>query len=868
MQYIKDLTEVRAVDVPLVGGKGANLGELVSLGIPVPPGFCITTEAYEAFIQANDLGPAIRDATTAIQPGDPQSTTQASQRIRSLIEAAPVPTAIGDEVRQAYAALGEGSVAVRSSATAEDLPEASFAGQHESRLNVTGVKAVTAAVKSTWASLWAAAAIQYRADNGYDHHAVSMAVVAQRMLEPDTSGVLYTVNPLSGDTQRVVIHATYGLGEGLVSGETASDIYRVNKKTRVIDARAISKKGSMTVAAATGGTATEAVPEAMANAVALSDDEARALAVLGQRVEEHYGTPMDIEWCIVQGEAYLVQARPMTAVPVEQQADEWENPVPGAKWRRNWRVGEWLSDPVTPLFATLLLPVLVAGREEQGFNHLGWNIPKAFMMPQPWYCILNGYFFTRADPPNMGGARTDMAQRSRMLTDRMGWYKEWERTHLPAYLERLAGFQAMDLSAASSDDIMSRLDELCKDAGEWWYLQAPIGYGFEQMFFGGLYNQKITAKDKPLYMAFFSGYDSEILKGQRTLHAIYRETRANEALREVFEGNEPQAVLEALDSTAAGRVLLGKLHGYWADYGHQISSFDLFFPTSGEAPEVTVRALQSYLEADPPDPAKQLAEQEARRATAVALFHQALADISPEDAETLRRLLEWHQLCASMREDIAFHFQKLWPLMRAGVMELARRLNKSGVLDSPGLVFFLNKDEVWGVARGMESSGTVASEGLTSLAMRRMKEWQDRRRLSPPDRIPPADDPAWEGPIPGMNASGLKTGEDGRYLVGQGASPGRITARARVLHSTDELGSFQRGEVLVTAAASPAWTLLFPLAAAVVADTGGGATHSSMVAREYGIPAVMGTGVATQQIKDGDTITVDGTEGIVYLDSR
>ncbi len=239
---------------------------------------------------------------------------------------------------------------------------------------------------------------------------------------------------------------------------------------------------------------------------------------------------------------------------------------------------------------------------------------------------------------------------------------------------------------------------------------------------------------------------------------------------------------------------------------------------------------------------------------------KAIGDWPEDDAETFRRLLTWHQLCAAIREDIAFHFQKLWPLMRSGVLALGRRLERGGALDSADLVFFLTKEEVW------HAAGESKPGDLTSKARERRDLWERQRQLSPPDRIPPPQHEAWQSMSAVMVKPGLQRRDDGRVLVGHGASPGKVTARARVMRSASDFSVLRRGEVLVTVAASPAWTPLFSLASAVVTEIGGGATHSSMVAREYGIPAVMGTGVATQEIADGQTITVDGTSGVVYLD--
>ncbi|MEE9284792.1 MAG: PEP-utilizing enzyme, partial [Dehalococcoidia bacterium] len=345
------------------------------------------------------------------------------------------------------------------------------------------------------------------------------------------------------------------------------------------------------------------------------------------------------------------------------------------------------------------------------------------------------------------------------------------------------------------------------------------------------------------------------------------ELRAGSHLRSLFLNAADDSLPQALSTTPAGSSFLSKLDAYRKDFGHQVFSFDLLMPTLGEQPEPTFQVLRSYLSQELPDPAEVLAEQARKRQEAVAQVMKAIGSWPEADAETFRALLNWHQICASIREDIAFHFQKLWPLMRAGVLELGRRLERAGALDASDLVFFLTKDELW-MAAG-EPAGQRSKVGsFTSLARERREAWERQRRLSPPDRIPPPQDSAWAETGRMFGQYGLQRGDDGPVLMGHGASPGRVTAPARVMRSMADFGGLKRGEVLVTVAASPAWTALFALASAVVTEIGGGATHSSMVAREFGIPAVMGTGVATQEIVDGQLITVDGTNGVVYLQGR
>jgi pyruvate,water dikinase len=864
-RYVRQLSAIRLQDVPQVGGKAASLGELISLGVAVPSGFCITVSAYESFVKSTGLDEILGGDPKLLDVDDDAQLDQHTGRIRSLFRAEAVPAVVAKELARAYETLGTEAVAVRSSATTEDLAEASFAGQHETYLNVRDAAALLEALVGCWASLWKPRAVRYRVHNGFSVDGAGMAVVVQKMISPRAAGVLYTADPISGERGRLVISSSYGLGEAVVSGQVTPDTFHVRKEGQEIVVRAISRKASKSVAAVGGGTKEQAVERGEADAPSISDEEVIEVAKLGVKVEDHYGSPLDIEWGIDSDGVHLLQARPLTALPDPPEEDLWENPVPGARWRRNWRVGEWLSDPVTPLFSTLLLPVLVAGREEQGFNHLGWDLPKTFEMARPWYCIVNGFFFTRSDPPFRGEApNTDLAARAAILTERKPAYLLWQEKHLSAWLKRLETFRKVDLAAAKWNEILSLIDEVAMDAGEFWYLQAPIGYGFEEMFFHGFYEERFDEQQRPHYTAFFSGYDSLALKGQRMLYGLAQQARTRPHIRKLIQEESPADVLASLPTMDGGEQVLSGLREYWRDYGHQIFSFDWHFPTLGEQPELTISLLRSYLDPEVPDPAVMLARKRRDREQAMAYIDGATSEWTSEDVDAFRGLLEWHQLCAGIREDIAFHQQKLWPIMRAAVAEFGKRLAGDGRLPSADLVSFLHKEEL--VDASGSPASTVPVHDLSSVALARQAEWEQRRALSPPDRIPPSTDPSWgEGVGLRIRDYGAHDGEEGRYLTGHGASPGKVTARARVVDDPSDFGLFQRGEILVTISAGPGWTPLFSLASAVVTEVGGGASHSSMVAREYGIPAVMGTGVATREIETGQTITVDGTLGTVHL---
>ncbi|ACX52822.1 phosphoenolpyruvate synthase [Ammonifex degensii KC4] len=323
-RFIRWFHELTKEDIPLVGGKGANLGELTQAGIPVPPGFCVTAEAYKHFIEATGLAPKIKEIIASTNVDNLEELMQNTERVRELIKSTPVPPEIEEEIVSAYKELAAGgpepAVAVRSSATAEDLPEASFAGQQETYLNVRGTAEVVEAVRKCWASLWTARATAYRQAQGFDHFAVYLSAVVQKMIQSERSGVAFTVNPVTGVRDELMINASWGLGEAVVSGAVTPDEYLVDKNTRRIKSKNIASKSVMIVARPDAPSGTVKVEVARhlgpeyVEKQCLSDEEILELTDILLRVEKHYGSPQDIEWGYEKGKFYILQARPVTAL--------------------------------------------------------------------------------------------------------------------------------------------------------------------------------------------------------------------------------------------------------------------------------------------------------------------------------------------------------------------------------------------------------------------------------------------------------------------------------------------------------------------------------------------------------------------------
>src|SRR6266581_2797322 len=368
-----------------VGGKEANLSQLVRAGFPVPTGFLVSTAAYRAFVQDNDLQQQIVAKARSSAATDVEAVSAA---IRQLFERANIPSTVAAAIQQAYAALGPAGkalvpLAVRSSATAEDLPGASFADQQETYLNVRGEQALLQAVKRCWASLWTPRALTYRARQGIDPATVSEAVVAQVLVPADASGVLFTANPLTGARDEIVIDAAWGLGEAIVSGLVTPDHLIADKATGTLKQVVVADKTVMT-APTSIGTEERAVETDRRRAQVLDAAQVAQLVRLGSAIEAHYATPQDIEWCLAGEECWIVQSRPITTLP--NVSVHWESPVPGARWFKHTQAAEWATEPLSPLGATTTFATMIAARQR--------GLPDQRL---PWSVLVNGWLYTRAD---------------------------------------------------------------------------------------------------------------------------------------------------------------------------------------------------------------------------------------------------------------------------------------------------------------------------------------------------------------------------------------------------------------------------------------------------------------------------------------
>lgn len=801
------LASVRATDLPTAGGKGANLGELIAAGLPVPPGFVVTTEAYRVHAAHADLNP-VRAAA------DPAGA-------RALLTGTRLDASARHAIAAALAELGpEGTrVAVRSSATAEDLPGAAFAGQQDTFLDVSGTEAVLDAVRRCWASLWTDRAADYRQRQGIDPREVAIAVVVQRMVPAEAAGVVFTANPLTGRRDELVVDAASGLGEAVVSGEVTPE-HLVLARDGSVRSVALQHDGARRV---------------------LADDAAAQLADLAVAAERHFSAlagearPQDIEWALADGRVSLVQARPMTALPPEPPELD---PIQRA-------VGPFFLEMFTqrpyPLDVTGWLGPGVVRMLDIMAGSMGVRFPPLAELLRERDGVALQLVPPRPRPSLLTiGAPLSVARRMRAYDTR-----RWTEDPLFAEFEAaVADLDAEDPAALPWPDLIRRVDR-CNAAME------PLARVRARYLPGSFVP---FAPLRLLLAAFGLGrLASPLVAGGRTrtregndaLEVLAAVVRADPKLARAAGAHDAAGFLAAVRTTPEFGAFAGQLDAYLAEYGHRESTSIVMAtaPTWRDDP-TPVGALLQSLAAAPPDSSPRDPSAEALEEL---LEHPLLR--SRRASAAARAVVEACRRGLAFREDTHFHITRLMPPLRATFVELGRRLVAAGAVAAPEDVFHLRLEELRALRDPVVMDDAEASR-VRGLAERRARL---RREY--------AGVPMLEPTLFARDRAGA--GAAGALLTGTPASGGVAAGPVRVVLGPEDFASLHAGEVLVCPNTNPSWTPLFARAAAVVVDTGGLGSHAAIVAREYGVPAVMATGNGTSVLADGQRVRVDGTRGRV-----
>ena len=832
------LGDPQAADPALVGPKAAHLSALAA-SHPVPPGFCLTAEAYRRAEREGGIDPELS---------------------RAIVDA--YAQLVGD-------ASPPPPVAVRSSALDEDGPAASFAGQHETILGVVGLDAVLEAIDRTWASLHSETALAYRRDHGLPEDGLALAVLVQRLVLADASGVAFSVDPVSGRRDRMVVNATWGLGESLVAGHVTPDGWTLDKTSLAAVESRPSSKTKMTVVAGQG-TKEIAVPGFLRDRPALADDTLAAVATLARDLEARQGWPVDAEFAVADGSLYLLQCRPVTALP-EPAAGALvgpDDPLGGlpAPWRDEDDARKhWKRDRMHfPGQVTLLDLELLRLAVDEGLAHGArtYGIPITNLVRRFWTYYYDSSQRIELTEAELASWRARGA--AAVAEIEAGFENVWSWRWRPEIEAHLAFWSAFDLQGADDATLLTHLDETHERLARLWrvHFEIVIPMGRARDVFVAFYRELFDGATELDAVGLLQGQETLTTRAGAALWAVRDAVEAVPGLSVELTALPSGAVQGALadrDEAAAAREALAD---YLADFGHRTLYIALTARSLTEDPTPVITMLQDALRRPGQDARARHAEVVAERERRVAEARETLLGYPAPVRSEFDRLLAAAQFASRLDEDHAFLLDYgTTASVRGVVLEVGRRLAATGAVAAPEDAFHLSWDELRATFAAMPTLDRRALVAERQDEMRRYADAQPPETLGTPlDATGAAGDTFFGRPPPETREPDVVTGNPG--------SSGRARGRARVLRDLNDAGDLEPGEILVATTTSQPWTPLFGIAAALVTDTGGVLSHTAVVAREYGLPAVVGTRVATRRIRDGMLLEVDGDRGTVRIVSE
>jgi phosphohistidine swiveling domain-containing protein len=876
MSYIRWFDKVGAADVGLVGGKGANLGEMTATGLPVPPGFCVTAEAYRAFVETTGLDAIIREVFTEIDAEDPADVEQKAERIRQAILGHEMPPDVAIQATESYRLLATNldaevvaniPVAVRSSATAEDHPDYSFAGMLETYLNIRGPEGLLDHIQQCWASFWTPQVMTYCFLQGIDIERVFVAVVVQAMIPSEVSGIMFTANYLTGNRAEVAINASWGLGEAIVSGLVTPDNILARKEDGGVISYQVAPKTLMVAYAADGGAEELPVPSESRDVPALSEQQVAELVRLARDIETHYEIPQDIEWAYYKERPFVLQSRAITTL---------SEAVEG-QYSRAMFV-EIFPEPLSPAFLSVLAPI-VHNMLDFFFDQLAFTAPRDLEAVHTFYnqvYINRDYLVAHLQSlsPDLREHLADQMMNpfgrhatglkselsvpySRMMAGFTRFLLSFPKL-LPDILSRyqseVAQAWALPLDDMDDKEILSHIGDLVFDTANRlisydWMLIASTGITYQAM--GLLLKRYFGDETAEVRGRLISGVTGNAtMETNKALWDLAQTAKSSPQIVDIFRKYDDEQVLAELESSEAGQSFLADMQRFLDVYGHREIRMDIVYPTWGEDPTPVLGFIRAYLDV-------------AESHSPYRLEEKLVSDRRALEDEVKNRLTErahgryvtwpafrwvYSQARRHTRERDTMHFEltRLFPAFRRMLHELGTRWAERGLIERWDDMFFLTWDDMNEIAETSRPAHAVVRENRAEHETNQRRPWPVMILHGEeiyPERVEP--DP------------------EGR-LEGVAGSPGLATGPARVIHGPHEFDRLQNGDIMIAPYTTPVWTPLFAIAGGVVTEVGGALSHGAIVAREYGIPAVLGIPNVTEWAQEEQLLTVDGNSGFVY----
>ncbi|MGC5287624.1 rifamycin-inactivating phosphotransferase [Micromonospora sp. DT231] len=859
--YVVDLREVDRTSVALVGGKGANLGGLTRIdGVRVPAGFCVTTAAFRRIVAQ---GPAIGDLLdelARLRPDDREAIRVLSAEVRQRIEGTAIPDDLGAAITRALLVHGEQSAyAVRSSATAEDMPTASFAGQQDTYLNVQGPTAVLAHVGRCWASLFTERAVTYRLRNGFDHRRVGMAVVVQQMVFPRSAGILFTADPVTGNRQVATVDASFGLGEALVSGRVNPDVFRV-RDGAVVD-RAVAAKQVAVHALPGGGTHEVTIDSQRQEQPALTDEQALRLVRLGRRIEARFGCPQDIEWCLVDDDFQIVQSRPITTLFPIPVADDQENHIYLSVGHQ-----QMMTDPMKPLGLSMWQLTAMTPMHEAG-GRLFVDATRMLAAPASRASFLE--MAGRTDPLTGDALRTVLDRPGFVpaLPDSGPLRPPGGATATPIATDPAIVTQLVERNEASVaalrhdiapltgpalfDFLLKAFDEHRRDLGDPLSMQAIMAGMQATWWLNDRLGEWLGERNAADTLTLSAPGNVTSEMGLALLD-VADVIRPHPEVVAFLRGVEDDGFLDELPKLAGGAEARDAIEAYLDRYGMRcVGEIDITRPRWRERPATLLPVLLDNVANFAPGAAQQRFEQgrqEAQRKTREVLTRLRALPDGEQKADETERMIERVRTFVGYREYPKYGIISRYFVYKQALLREIERLVRADVLREPEDAFYLTFQELHDVVRSHRVDHTLIRQ--------RRDAFRSYHALTPP-RVLTSEGEALTG---AYRRDDVPAGA----LVGLPVSAGTIEGRARVILDLAQ-AHLEPGDILVTAHTDPSWTPLFVAIAGLVTEVGGLMTHGAVIAREYGLPAVVSVVDATRLIADGQRIRVHGSDGYVEI---
>ncbi|WP_311565032.1 PEP/pyruvate-binding domain-containing protein [Peptoniphilus duerdenii] len=820
---ILDFNEIKKEDVLVAGGKGANLGEMTSAKINVPSGFVITADAYRDFLKVNAIDILIENGIKK-SVDDERKLLNEAEHFRGKIKSGKFPERLENAIREKYFNLGNNTrVAVRSSATAEDLPDASFAGQQETYLNVQGIESVLNAVRNCYASLWGNRAVSYRFHQGYDQTSVSIAVVIQEMIESEKSGVLFTVNPVNKKENEMQINASFGLGESVVSGRVTADSYIIDKSGNIIEVNIGSKETQIIYG--NKETVEVSVNSDKRKTRALNDREILELMKCGLEIEKHYGMPMDIEWAIKNDIVYILQARAITTLKNSGNDltgnDLIEKYIKGKKIKKDTReVMSFFLEKMPFAHRVLDFDYLMAINDQKVniFSEGGIILPRNPIIDD------DGIQTFSDDGKRIGKNIFKFFNILKNMKNFEFCYKKC-KDFMSIYEAEIEEIKHLNFENMTLTECGNFLEE------SYAILQKLAYDRFKYALFPSVLNSKkftkIIKKVNSNYSSFdfYWDLDNKTSVVTNDVYKMAREIRKNEALKKaIISGDNFKELYKKYNDFKNITDEFMKDNGFKSDYNCYCLSAKTFL----EDPDRLINILRPILNEN---------SNESKDIKDFSKLMESIEGIYGKKYQDIEKQIKYFRYFHVVREES----QYLWETLFYYVRKCVKRIN-----------FILLGDE--NIEIGV--ANLFHKELLKAINRGNLNE-SDKEKINRRNEKFPLAVKVWE-------ASKLlifKT--DGDVLKGVSGSTGIAVGKVCLINSPKEFYKMKKGDILVCHLTDPEWTPLFKLASAVVADTGSALSHAAIVAREYNIPAVLGVGFATTKFKDGDTIQVDGNTGEV-----